>query len=241
MRSPPEPSRSPETAASAWGSSALRREGAGANDTNTRAPAPMMIGALHRNVRITNSSPTPTRESLIRPAPPTNRVILPDQGEQKVKLCAAVCQRPGKVGAGECGRGLLGWDFRLHDWRVHAVHMIFVAQQAVLASRAAVVAGLAEILFHRTEIGHEVSRIALLVALQVGRGFFTGRGFFKDMAGQAAAILQDAYALTDPDRLEMRLMDETGEASPFALGQRRGEIDDAPLAFHIVNAVAFRA
>src|SRR5262245_1949881 len=119
--------------------------------------------------------------------------------------------------------------------------MIFVAQEAVLACRAAVVAGLAEILFHRAEIGHEVSWIALLVTLQIGRGLFLGRTFLEDMAGQATAILQDAYALTDPDRLEMWLMDKIGKASPFALGRRRGEIDHAPLAFHVVNAVAFRA
>src|SRR5262245_2776188 len=119
--------------------------------------------------------------------------------------------------------------------------MIFVAQQAVLARRAAVVAGLAKILFHRTEIGHDVSRIALVIALQIGRGLFARRGFFEDMAGQATAIFQDAYALTDPDRLEMRLMDEIGEASPFAFGRRGREIDDAPPAFHVVNAVAFRA
>src|SRR5262245_12851072 len=102
-------------------------------------------------------------------------------------------------------------------------------------------AGLAKILLPRPEIGHEVSRVALLVALEIGRGFFTRRTFFKDMAGQATAILQDADALTDPDRLEMRLMDEIGEASPFAFGRRRREIDEASSAFHIVDAVAFRA
>ena len=94
--------------------------------------------------------------------------------------------------------------------------MIFVAQQAVLTRHAAGVTGLAEILCHRTEIGHEILRIALLVALQIGPALF------KDMAGQTAAILQDAYALTYPDRLEMRLMDEIREASLFAL-DRRGE------------------
>jgi hypothetical protein len=75
-----------------------------------------------------------------------------------------------------------------------------------LTRRAADVTGLAEILFHLTEIGHETLRIALLVALQIGGTFF------KVMAGQTTAILQDAYALTYPDRLEMRLMDEIGEA-----------------------------
>src|SRR5262245_15421765 len=113
--------------------------------------------------------------------------------------------------------------------------MIFVAQEAVLARRAAIVAGLTEILLHRTKIGHEVSWIALLITLQIGRTFL------EDMAGQATAILQDAYALTDPDRLEMRLVDEIGEASPLAVGRRGREIDDAPFVFYIVNAVAFRA
>ena len=113
--------------------------------------------------------------------------------------------------------------------------MIFVAQKAVLARRAVVVTRLAEILFHLTEIGHEILRIALLVALQIGAGFF------KVMAGQTTAILQDAYALTYPDRLEVRLMDEIREVSPFAVDRRRGEIDDPPFALDSVNAVAFRA
>ena len=113
--------------------------------------------------------------------------------------------------------------------------MIFVAQQTVLTRHAGGVTGLAEILFYRTEVGHEILRIALLVALQIGAGFF------KAMAGQATAILQDAYALTYPDRLEMRLMDEIREASVFALDRRRGEIDETPFAPDIVDAVAFRA
>jgi hypothetical protein len=97
------------------------------------------------------------------------------------------------------------------------------------------VTGLAEILFHLTEIGHEILGIALLVALQIGAGFI------KVMAGQTTAILQDAYALTYPDRLEVRLMDEIREASLFAVDRRRGEIDYPPFALDIVNAVAFRA
>ena len=113
--------------------------------------------------------------------------------------------------------------------------MIFVAKQTVLARCAAVVTGLAEILFHLTEIGHEILRIALLVALQIGAGFF------KVMAGQTTAILQDAYALTYPDCLEMRLMDEIREASQFALDRKRGEIDHPSFALDIVNAVAFGA
>ncbi len=79
--------------------------------------------------------------------------------------------------------------------------MIFVAQQAVLTRHAAGVTGLAEFLFHRAEIGHEILRIALLVALQIGAAFL------KVMAGQTTAIFQDA---------EMRLMDEIREASLFA-------------------------
>jgi hypothetical protein len=63
------------------------------------------------------------------------------------------------------GHRLLHWDFRVHDRRVHAIHMIFVAQQAVLTRRAAVMTGLAQILFHLAEIGHEILRVALFVAL----------------------------------------------------------------------------
>ena len=48
---------------------------------------------------------------------------------------------------------LLNWEFRVHDGRGHAIHMIFVAQQTVLTRHAAGVTGLAEILFHRAEIG----------------------------------------------------------------------------------------
>src|SRR5262245_26357460 len=106
--------------------------------------------------------------------------------------------------------------------------MIFVAQQAVLTGRADVVTGLAEIVFHLTEIGQEFLRIALLVALQIGRGLFARSGFFKNMAGQTPAILEDANALTDPDRLEVRFMDEIGEAALLALDRRGGEIDEAP-------------
>src|SRR3970282_1534815 len=101
--------------------------------------------------------------------------------------------------------------------------MIFVAQQTVLTRHAAGVTGLAEILFHRTEIGHEILPIALLVALEIRAAFF------KVMAGQTTAILQDA---------EMRFMDETREASLFALDRRRREIDYPPFALDIVNAVA---
>ena len=104
--------------------------------------------------------------------------------------------------------------------------MIFVAQETVLTRHAAGVTGLAEILFHRTEIGHESFRIALLVALQIGTAFF------KAMAGQTTAILQNA---------EMRLMDEIPEAPLLALDRRRREIDYPPFALAIVNAVTFRA
>ena len=85
-----------------------------------------------------------------------------------------------------------------------------------MTRRAVVVTGLAEILFHLTEIGHEILRIALLVALQIGGVFF------KVMAGQTTAIFQDPYALTYTDRLEMRLMDEIREAPLFALRPKAG-------------------
>ena len=106
--------------------------------------------------------------------------------------------------------------------------MIFVAQQTVLTRHASGVTGLAEILFHSTEIGHEIFRIALLVALQIGAAFF------KVMAGQTTAILQDA---------EMRLMDEIRETSLRRLDPdlERGKINQPPLAPDIVDAVTFRA
>ena len=88
--------------------------------------------------------------------------------------------------------------------------MILVAQQTVLARHAAGVTGLTEILFHRTEIGHEIPRIALLIAFQIGAAFF------KVMTGETTAVLH--YA-------EMRLMDEISEAPPFALDRRWREID----------------
>jgi hypothetical protein len=80
--------------------------------------------------------------------------------------------------------------------------VILVAQQAVLARHAAGVTGLAEILLHGAEVGHEILRIALLVALQVRATLF------EAMAGQTAAVLQDA---------EVRLVDEIREASQLAL------------------------
>jgi hypothetical protein len=104
--------------------------------------------------------------------------------------------------------------------------MILVAREAVLARHAGGVTSLAEILFHRTEIGHETLRIALLVALQIRAAFL------EAVAGQTAAVLQDA---------EMRLMDELREASLLSLGRWRGEVDDPPFALDIVDAVAFRA
>ena len=121
---------------------------------------------------------------------------------------------------------LFSWDSRVYDWRDHAIHMIFVAQQTVLARHAAGVTALAEILFHRTKIGHEILRIALLVALQIGAASF------KVMAGQATTILQNA---------EMRPVDEIREASLFDPDRRRGEIDEPPLAPDLVDAVTFRA
>src|SRR5215510_8404000 len=102
--------------------------------------------------------------------------------------------------------------------------MIFVAQQTVLTRHAAGVTGLAAILFHRTKIGHEILRIAPLVALQIRAVLF------KVMAGQTTAILQAA---------EMLLMDESRETSLFALNRRRGEIVESPLTSDVVDAVTF--
>ena len=79
--------------------------------------------------------------------------------------------------------------------------MIFVAQQTVLPRHAAGVTSLAEILFHRAKVGHEILRIALLVALQIRAPSF------KVMAGETTAILEEA---------EMRSVDEIREASLFA-------------------------
>jgi hypothetical protein len=118
------------------------------------------------------------------------------------------------------------WDSRVHDWRDHATHMILVAKQAVLTRRAGSVTGLAEFFLHRTKVGHEVLRIALLVALQIGAALL------EVMAGQATAVLQNA---------EMRLMDEIREVSLLARHRRRREIDEPPLAPDVVDAVAFRA
>ena len=121
---------------------------------------------------------------------------------------------------------LLSWDPRGHDWRDHAIHMIFVAQQAVLACRALIVTGLAEILFHLTETGNESLRITVLVALQIGASLL------KVMTGQTAAIVQDA---------EVRLMDEIREASLLRLEPGRRKIDQPPPALDIIDAMAFRA
>ena len=112
--------------------------------------------------------------------------------------------------------------------------MIFVAQQTILARRAAVVTGLAEILLDRAEVRREISRIALLIALEIGSALF------KNVTGQTSAIFNDAYPLTDPNRLKMRLMNEVREASSFVLDRKGGEIDHAPFAPEIVDAVAFR-
>jgi hypothetical protein len=88
------------------------------------------------------------------------------------------------------------------------------------------VARLAEILFYGAEIGHERSRITLLVALQIGAILF------EVVASQATAIVQDS---------EMRLMDKIREAPEFAFDRRWREIDDPAFARDLVDAVAFRA
>ena len=94
------------------------------------------------------------------------------------------------------------WDLCVHDWRDHAIHMIFVAEQTVLARHTALVTTLAGILFHTAEIRCENMRIALLVALQIGAAFF------EVVAGQTTAIFH---------YVEMRFMGERREASPFCL------------------------
>src|SRR5262245_50425707 len=104
--------------------------------------------------------------------------------------------------------------------------MILVAQQTVLARQVAGVTGLAEILFHRAEVGYKRLRIALLVALQIGAVLL------EIMAGQTPTVLQDA---------EMWLMDEICEASLFTLDGRWGEIGEPPLTPDIVDAMTFRA
>jgi hypothetical protein len=130
---------------------------------------------------------------------------------------------------------LFNRNFRFHHGRDYTIHMIFVAKQTVLTRRAAAVAGLAKVLFHSIEIGHESLRIALFETFQIEAAFCKG------MTSQTAKILQYACALTDPHRLEMRLMDEIREPSLFAFGRTGREIDEPPFAFEIVDAVAFRA
>src|SRR5215510_3293675 len=121
---------------------------------------------------------------------------------------------------------LLLRDCRIHDGRDHAVHMIFVAQETVLPRHAAGVAGLAEIFFHRAEIGHEAARIALRIALQIGAPLL------KVMTGEAATMFQDA---------EMRFVDKSRKASLHGGGLGRREIDEPPPALDRIDAMTFRA
>jgi hypothetical protein len=132
------------------------------------------------------------------------------------------------------GNMLLRWDFRFMIGGSRHSHI--VAQQAVLTRRAR--CGRSGRILDRAEIDEVCGCPARSSS---DRRVFSPRGFFKDMAGQTPAILQDADALADPDRLEVRFMDEIGEAAPFAFDRRRGEIDEAPSAFHVVDAVTFRA
>src|SRR5262250_2928643 len=74
-------------------------------------------------------------------------------------------EAPPSVRYAQVERTSLDRECCVHDWRHHAVHMISVAQQTVLARQAAGVTALAEILFYRTEVRYEIFRIALLVAL----------------------------------------------------------------------------
>lgn len=64
--------------------------------------------------------------------------------------------------------------------------MILVAEQAILSRGGAVVTGLATVLLDCTELGCEVARIALLVALQVWPALF------DRVAGETAAVAGDA-------------------------------------------------
>src|SRR5690606_22100729 len=59
-----------------------------------------------------------------------------------------------------------------------------------------------------------------------------GATFFKIMAGQTTAVLQDT---------EVWLMDEIREAPLFAAYRKRREVDDPPFARDSVNTVAFCA
>src|SRR5690606_13075738 len=135
----------------------------------------------------------------------------------------------------KCGRQkrrlhqtLTSWDFRLNDRRDDVIHMILVAQQAVLTRHVAGMAGLAELFFHCTEIGCESLRISLFVAFQIRATLL------EVMAGQATAIPVFQGA-------EMRLMDEFCEAALLALERGWGEIDDTPFARDVIDTVTFRA
>jgi hypothetical protein len=124
------------------------------------------------------------------------------------------------------GQSLLNWNFRVHDRSDNAIHVILVARQAVLPCGIAGMTSLADIFFHRAEIGREILWIAVLVALQIWPVFF------RVMAGQTAAR---------PYYRKMRLMNEICEASPFAFDRRRRKIDESSLPRDVVDAMAFRA
>src|SRR5262249_18111338 len=82
-------------------SSALRGKEAGANTDNTRAPAPMMIGALKRNVRMTQTSPQlPRGARITNPRPLSTKAMGHYQGEENVNARrAATGSRYKKTGA----------------------------------------------------------------------------------------------------------------------------------------------
>jgi hypothetical protein len=61
----------------------------------------MMIGALKRNVRMTQSSPqTPARDSHYHPRPLSTEAMVPYQGEENVNTRTAPGSRYEKT---ECG------------------------------------------------------------------------------------------------------------------------------------------
>ena len=67
---------------------------------------------------------------------------------------------------------LMHRNFRINDRRDHAIHMILVTGEAVLAHFFGGVTALAKVLAHGPKIGGKVMRIALLVALQIGAVLF---------------------------------------------------------------------
>ena len=117
-------------------------------------------------------------------------------------------------------------QFRVRDGRDSVIHMILVTCEAVLTRFAGGVAGLTPILFHRTEPGDKIVRIALLVAFQIRAVFI------QLMAGEATALSGNA---------EMRFVDKLRKAALLPLDGQWREIDGSALSPNLIDAVAFRA